>query len=96
MKNVEKLAKDIREFLEPDANEMVSVDEIEKIISKHCPPVKPFPKHMKCEKWQHVVLFYKPKVGIIQIPRGVGYPLGFKSDTWHMKSFKDCEIGVIE
>ena len=100
MKKVNKLANEIREYLEPEANSMVSVDELIKILDKHAPIEKPFPKHMICISNDDggdagkLIYFIKSGVGIPCNESIGGTAKGIEFSRWIMSCFKDCEIQV--
>ena len=101
MKKVEKLANEIREEIKSIQESEIYINRIaedllHKILDKHAPIEKPFPKAMICNGL--LVFFSKPEKGIV-LKNDTDNPNNYSSwkkgnscNNWRMKAFKDCEI----
>ena len=95
MKKHIKLANEIREFINKLNSSVGEVAcEIENIVNKHSPVEKPFPKIMQHGVNGVVVLFKCRNSGTIIIKNDSPQSVGWHSDLWSGKNFKDCEIQV--
>jgi septum formation topological specificity factor MinE len=102
MKKVEKLAKEIREYVKSDivTTLRASAKDILDILDKHAPIEKEFPKFMVCTSEfvdnGMVVLFENNRIGavVVQSEHNSNSDLGYHSHEWVMDYFKDCEITV--
>ena len=104
MKKVNKLANEIRELIKIKKHktnqDYLMVSEVRKILDKHAPIEKPFPKHMICISNDDggdagkLIYFIKSGVGIPCNESIGGTAKGIEFSRWIMSCFKDCEIQV--
>ena len=93
MKKVDKLASEIREFInELNSNVGEVACEIENIVNKHAPIEKPFPKVMLTGASGGLLIYFIEKKKGYTLNNYNGWRKGTYNEEWEMEDFKDCEI----
>ena len=87
MKKHIQLANEIREYY----SRSIIDGDLLRILDKHAPIEKPFPKVMQLKMSGNFVLFYRENNGTYIS----GEHIGKSSHKLEMRNFKDCNIGVI-
>ena len=94
MKKVKKLAQEIRECIKKfeDFNDY---GKFKKILDKHVPIEKPFPKLMETGGGNRLVIFFLSSHNGYVVEAGdSGHEVGHYRSDWIMETCFDCEIEV--